>query len=157
LPGRDFALLHGLEQRGLCLRRRAVDLVGQQNVREDRPFHETERPPPLGILFQHARTRDVGRHEVRRELDALELQVEYLRQRADNERLREARHADQKTMPAREDRRKDLLDHRVLSDDDLLQFALHHLAMLAELLQNVAQVARLSGRRSRGSGHKGRQ
>ena len=32
------ALLHRLEQRGLRLRRRAVDLVGEQQLGEDRPF-----------------------------------------------------------------------------------------------------------------------
>ena len=46
-------LLHGLQQRGLRLGRRAVDLVGQQHVGEDRPAREDEapvaggrRPPP---------------------------------------------------------------------------------------------------------------
>ena len=32
---RHLPLLHRLEKRGLRLRRRAVDLVGQQNVGED--------------------------------------------------------------------------------------------------------------------------
>jgi hypothetical protein len=34
--GRHLALLHRLQQRGLGLGRRAVDLVGQQQVGEDR-------------------------------------------------------------------------------------------------------------------------
>ena len=37
---RDLALLHRLEQRGLRARRRAVDLVGEQHVREDRAGEE---------------------------------------------------------------------------------------------------------------------
>ena len=38
----DLALLHRLQQGGLRLGRRAVDFVGQQDVREDRPFDEAE-------------------------------------------------------------------------------------------------------------------
>ena len=34
--GGDFVLLHRLQERGLGLRRRAVDLVGEQYVGEDR-------------------------------------------------------------------------------------------------------------------------
>ena len=39
---RHLPLLHRLEQRGLGLRRRAVDLVAEQEVREDRPWPELE-------------------------------------------------------------------------------------------------------------------
>ena len=41
-PGRDLVLLHGLQECGLGLGRRAVDLVGQHDVGEDRPLHEAE-------------------------------------------------------------------------------------------------------------------
>ena len=40
--GRHLPLLHRLEQRRLRLRRRAVDLVGQNHVREDRTGQELE-------------------------------------------------------------------------------------------------------------------
>jgi hypothetical protein len=40
----DVALGHRLEQRGLRLRRRAVDLVGEEDVREDRPGRKTKSP-----------------------------------------------------------------------------------------------------------------
>jgi hypothetical protein len=40
---------------------------------------------------------------------------------------------------------EDLFDHLVLADDDLLQFLLHHPAVLAEFLQNVAKVSRGCG------------
>ena len=39
---RDLALLHRLQQRGLRLRRGAVDLVGQDHLREQRPGPERE-------------------------------------------------------------------------------------------------------------------
>jgi hypothetical protein len=40
---RHLALLHRLEQRGLGLGRRAVDLVGQEQVGEHRALAEPER------------------------------------------------------------------------------------------------------------------
>ncbi len=49
---RDLILLHRLEQRGLRLRRRAVDLVGEDDVGEDRALDEADdalaawRDPP---------------------------------------------------------------------------------------------------------------
>ena len=44
LADRDRLLLHRLEQRRLRLGRGAVDLVGQHDVREDRPLLELEAP-----------------------------------------------------------------------------------------------------------------
>ena len=41
----DLAFLHGLQQGGLRLGRRAVDLVGQEDVGEDRPLDEAELAP----------------------------------------------------------------------------------------------------------------
>ena len=71
--GRDLALLHRLEQRRLRLGRRAVDLVGQHDVREDRSLAELEL---AGLRVVHERARDVARHEVGRELDALRVEAE---------------------------------------------------------------------------------
>ena len=42
---RDAMLLHCLEQRRLRLGRRAVDFVGENDVREDRPRREHHVPP----------------------------------------------------------------------------------------------------------------
>ena len=39
---RDLTLFYGLQQRTLRLGRGAVDLVGQQHLREDRAGHEGE-------------------------------------------------------------------------------------------------------------------
>ena len=39
---RDLALVHRLQQRRLRLRRRAVDLVSEQNIGEDGPALELE-------------------------------------------------------------------------------------------------------------------
>ena len=49
----------------------------------------------------------------------------------------------EQAMPARKNRREDLLDHGILPDDDLLQLALHEQPMLPKFLQHIAQIARL--------------
>ncbi len=95
-------LLHRLQQRGLRLGRRAVDLVGQDHVGEDRPLDELHPPVAVARVFQDLRAGDVGRHQVGRELDPLELQVEDLRDRADEQRLGQARGAGDQAVPAGE-------------------------------------------------------
>ena len=95
------------------------------------------------VFLQHVGAGDVRRHQVGRELDAFEADVQDFGQRADHQRLGQAGHAFQQAMAARENSGKQLLDHFVLAHDDLLQLLLHDLAMLAELLQNFAQVSLL--------------
>ncbi len=48
-------------------------------------------------------------------------------------------------MAAGKDRCKNLLDHFVLADDDFVKFLLHDFAMLAELLQHIAETSLFSG------------
>ena len=98
-----MVLLHRLEQRRLRLRRRPVDLVGQQDLREDRPFHEAKAAVAVGLV-EDLRAGDVGGHQVRRELDPLEREIEDLRQRLDEQRLGESRHAGDQAVPAGEER-----------------------------------------------------
>ena len=75
--GGNLVFLHGFEQRGLRLGRRAVDFVGQNHVGENRAANEGHLPALAGFL-QNFRAGDVRRHEVRRELDALEFEMENL-------------------------------------------------------------------------------
>ena len=80
---------------------RAVDLVGQQQVGEDR----AERGVELArLLVVDARADQVGGHQVGRELDALELAADRLGQGLDRHRLGQARHAFDQDMPARQQR-----------------------------------------------------
>jgi hypothetical protein len=74
---RHLALLHGLQERSLGLGRRPVDLVRQEQVGEDRPRTELEAGR-AGIEDRGA--GDVGRHEVGRELDSLEVEIQHLRE-----------------------------------------------------------------------------
>ena len=111
---RDLALLHDLEQRGLDLRRGAVDLVGEQEVAEHRA--------QLGVEVAGRRAVDPGADEVRgdevgRELDAPERGVEGLGEGADRERLGEAGDALEQQVAAGEQGDEHALEHRVLADD----------------------------------------
>ena len=75
--GGDLVLLHRLQQGRLGFRRRAVDLVGQDHVAEDRAFEKPELAAARAAVFlDHLGAGDVGGHQVGRELDAAELQRE---------------------------------------------------------------------------------
>jgi hypothetical protein len=65
----DLAFLHRLEQRALDLRRGAVDLVGEDEVGEDGALLDEELRL---LLVVDEGAEEVGREEVRGELDALE-------------------------------------------------------------------------------------
>ncbi len=117
--GGDVVLLHRFEERRLRLRRSPVDLVGQDHVGENRTFQEDEfAPARLGIVLKDVGAGDVGRHQVGRELNALERQVQDLRDGADQQRLGQARHADEQAMAAAEEGHEQFLDHFLLADDD---------------------------------------
>ena len=79
------------------------------------------RAAGLQVLLDDLGAGDVAGHQVGRELDALERQVQRLGQRADQQRLGQARHAFQQGVAAGEDGDQHLLDHFVLADDDLGQ------------------------------------
>jgi hypothetical protein len=111
-------LLHRLQERRLRLRGRAIDLVGEHHVGEQRPFKKPQLPRPSRLVFlEHVGADDVGRHQVGGELDAAEGEVEALGQRADEERLGKARHALEQTVATAEQADQQLLDHLALADD----------------------------------------
>ncbi len=83
-----LVLGHRLQQRALRARRRAVDLVGQQNLREHRAGMELESLA-RGVEDGHA--EDVRRQQVGGELHALELQADGGRQRMRERGLAQAR------------------------------------------------------------------
>ena len=129
--GGDVILLHRLEQRRLRLGRRAVDLVGQDDLREDRALDEAEPPAPL-LFVEDLGAGDVGRHQIGRELDALEVEIEDVGERLDEQRLRQSGHAGDQAMAAGEERDEHLLDDFVLADDDLAQLGEDALAALRD-------------------------
>ena len=58
-------------------------------------------------------------HQVRRELDALEIQMQHLRDRRDQQRLGQTGHAGDDRIAAGQQRHHDLFDDFLLTDDDL--------------------------------------
>ena len=138
----DVSFLHGLEQGGLGFRRRAVDLIGQQHVGEDRPLHEAEAAQPgVGIFLQDVGAGDVRGHQVGCELDPLETDIQDPGDRADDQRLGQPGYSHQQAMTTGEDRRQHLVDQRILPNDHLVQFLLHHLAVTPELFEQVIEIA----------------
>ena len=107
---RDMVLLHRLQQRRLRARAGPVDLVGHQQLREDRTLHETEAAPPSARFLQHLGAEDVGRHQIGRELHAPGVEAEHGAERLDELGLGEARHADKQAVAARQKRDQSLLD-----------------------------------------------
>ena len=106
---RHLPLLHRLEQRGLRLRWGAVDLVGEEEVGEDRARHELELRAALveddepvtsegirsGVNWMRENSSDVA-----------------LRERARDERLREAGVVLEQDVAVAEDREQDQLERR---------------------------------------------
>ena len=126
---RHLPLLHRLEQGALHLGGRAVDLVGEHEVREHRPERDLELAE---LLVEDPGADDVGGHEVGRELDALELAADRLRERLHRHRLGEAGHALDEEVAAREQGDDHPLEQRVLADDDALDLVEHLLERRVE-------------------------
>ena len=118
LPGdRDLLLLHRLQERRLGARARAVDLVGHQELAEDRAVDEAEGARSVGPGLQHLGAEDVGGHQVGGELHPVRDQAEHRAERLDQPGLGEARRADEQAVAAAQDRDQRLLDHLLLADD----------------------------------------
>ena len=108
---RDLPFLHGFEQRGLRLGRRAVDFVGQNDVGEQRPLDELELAlAGAAVLLDDFGAGDVGRHQVGRELNTAECQRQRARQRRDHQRLGQAGHAFEHAMALAEQRDQQFFD-----------------------------------------------
>ena len=119
----DAALLHGFQQGGLGLGGGAVDFVRQHDVGEDRALDELKLPLAAGgIILDDIRAGDVRGHQVRRELDAVETEVQRLCHGADQQRLRQAGNTHQERVPAGEQGDAQQLHDALLADDDLAQF-----------------------------------
>jgi hypothetical protein len=114
-----LALLHRLEERALHLRRRAVDLVDEQKIREYGP--EVRREGRLARVVDE-RADQVGGEQVRRALDAVEGSVECIGEGLNRERLRQARHALDEEVAAAQKAQEQALQELLLPDDDLALF-----------------------------------
>ena len=87
-------------------------------MREDRALLELEGPPAVVAFHHEVGAEDVRRHQVGRELDAAEAQLQHLAERADEQRLAEPGHAFEQHVAAAQDGRERAVHDGVLSDHD---------------------------------------
>ena len=121
----DLPFLHRFEKGSLRLGRGPVDLVGEHDIGENRAPEELELADARRLVFlDDFGPGDVGGHQVGSELDSVVRQIQRIGERVDHQSLGEARHADQEAVSAREDRDQQLLDNRLLADDDLAKLIL---------------------------------
>ena len=114
---RHVAFLHDLQQRRLHLRRRAVDLVGEQEV----DHHRAELGVELLLALPvDAGTDDVGGHQVGRELDTRERPADHPREGLHGQRLGHAGNALEQHMALGQQADQHPLHELVLADDDPL-------------------------------------
>ena len=117
LADRHLPLLHHLQEGRLHLGRGTVDLVCEQEVAEHRPQLGVELVLAGAV---HPRADEVGRHEIRSELDPLEGSTDHLRDGLDGQRLREAGDSLDQEVSTCEEADEDPLQHLVLPGDDAL-------------------------------------
>ena len=123
-PGNgNVIFLHGLQQGGLGAGRGPVDLVGHQQLREDRAFDKAEGAAPVRILFQNFRTQNIRRHQVRGELNAGRAQAKRGAKGGDKLGLGKARNTDEQRMAAGEQRDERVFHRLFLTENHLAHFA----------------------------------
>ena len=115
-------LVHRLEQGGLRLWRRAVDLVGEDHLAHDRPRPELERVRPL---IEDRDAGDVRWEQVRRELDPPERAPERSGERLRQHGLAGPWDVLDEDVAAAEKRYEGELDLVVLTEDDPLDVLDH--------------------------------
>jgi hypothetical protein len=123
----DLPLLHRLQQARLRLGGGTVDLVGEQDLGEDRAAAELERG---GLGVEDVHPGDVAGKEVGGELDALEEAAEGPGEGLGEHRLAHPGDILDQDVATAEERNHALLDLGVLADDDradALHQAPHHL------------------------------
>jgi hypothetical protein len=119
---RHLAFLHRLQERRLGLRRGAVDLVGQQQAREQGSAPELEL---RRLLVVDERAGQVGGQQVRGELGAREVEPESLRETPGRQGLAESREVLEQHMSLGEDRGEDELERLMLTHHGFLHLGEH--------------------------------
>ena len=113
----DFAFLHRLEQRRLHLRRSAVDLVCEHEIPEHRTFPHR---PITGLGIVDLRSEEIGRQEIRGELNATTRSAERRREGLNRHRLGQSGNAFEEHVTVGEDADEHAADEVTLPDDDAL-------------------------------------
>ncbi len=128
----DLPLLHRLQQRGLHLGRRAVDLVRENQVVKQRPFTKLEgtflRPVDIGA-------GQVRWQQIRRELQAMKVTLDTLGQNLDRPGLGQARCALDQQMAIAQQRDQHPVDEVRLPNDETACMGLKLLKFLDDAHQ----------------------
>src|SRR5215216_7417578 len=116
--------LHRFKQSRLRLRRRAIDLISENDVGEDWT-RDKLHPAMTGgaIFFDDLRTRDIGWHQIWSELNALEREVQDVGNGPHEQCFCEAGNAGDDRVATNEKCEQHLFDDFVLPDDRLSDFA----------------------------------
>ena len=80
-----------------------------------------------------ARADEVAGHQVGRELNAVELQVQHVGERLNDLRLPQPRNAFEKDVPAGEQARQDAPDDLLIADDDAAHLLLDGIVLFVEV------------------------
>jgi hypothetical protein len=115
--GYDLVFAHRLQQRGLHLGRGAIDFIGQDQVVENRPALEFESAF-LGAVDLGA--GQVGRQQVRGELDAVEIAFDAVGQHLDGGGLGQARRAFHQQVAVTEQGHGQAAHQALLANDQLV-------------------------------------
>ena len=141
---RDLVFLHRLQQRALHLGRRAVDLVGEQQIGEHRPLAHAELAR-LRLVDQRA--DQVGGQQVGGELNPLITRVQGLGERGHRQGLGDAGNPLDQHVAIGEEADQQPFQHVALADDDLLHRADHVRAEMARSATRAGDpIDRLQGR-----------
>src|SRR5262249_26459697 len=133
---RDIAFLHGFEKSGLRFWRRAVDFVRQNNVREYRPTDKFQGASTgRAIFLDDLGAGNIGRHQIRRELNALERKIQNVGNGANQQSLGQSGNTGDDRMSSYEKREEDLFDNFILTDYRFSNFLKQLFARSNQLVQ----------------------
>ncbi len=119
---RDLSLLHRLQQGGLGLRGRPVDLIREEQVGEDRPLPDLE----LGaLLVVEVVARDVRREQVLGELDPAVRQARHLGEHLRERGLRHPGDALHEQVTVGQQAGEEVVDLFLVPDDHFAYLGLH--------------------------------
>jgi hypothetical protein len=113
----DAAFLHRLQQCGLRLRRRPVDLVGEQKLGENRTAAKFKLVPSVVAGTHDRGTDDVRRHKVGRELNSPEIEIERAGQCFDQLGFAQSRDSFEQHVAPGDDGHQHTLHDSLLPDD----------------------------------------
>ncbi len=130
--------MHGLQEGRLRLGRSTIDLVGEQEMSEERTLDEFE-PAAAGlrVFLDHVGADDVRRHEVGSELDPVEAHLECVRDCLGHQGFSQSGHSDHERVSATEQGSEQVIEDGPLTDHRAADLFPQLLAGLSELAHGL--------------------